>query len=110
MDETSSVNKKGKRPGVVVPYGELNVTQPPPNVISGITVCPCVAADGAHLRTALIFDEGFKLEFLNNYIPSDFKFNFLLYMSKCELFLFCFIGIILPKTDIIPMLFWKTIC
>jgi hypothetical protein len=49
------------------------VNQFPVNIISGISICPCVAADGQHLPTAIIVDKSFNLDALNDHYSSDFR-------------------------------------
>jgi hypothetical protein len=55
----------------------LHPSQPGPIITSGISICPCVAADGEHFSTALIFDKSFDLSPLNDHKPTNFKFSFI---------------------------------
>jgi hypothetical protein len=79
MDESPSLLKKIVRPNVVVPVGVLSASQPSPFVTSGISICPCVSADGEHLKTALIFDKSFDLSPLEDHKPCSFLFVVVIY-------------------------------
>lgn len=73
FDESPCTNKKPKKNSAVVPKKIEIVNQPPVNIISGISICPCVAADGQHLPTAIIVDKSFNLDALNDHYSSDFR-------------------------------------
>jgi hypothetical protein len=45
---------------------------PPNNIITGISICCCIAADGEHLPTAIICDESYDLSPLHDHHSTDF--------------------------------------
>jgi hypothetical protein len=59
--------------GVITTEDVEEVVKPPPTTVVGITVCPCVAADGDHFPTAVIVNDSFDLSALKHK-PSDFRF------------------------------------
>lgn len=62
---------------VVAPTSVANVSVPQINVITGISICPCVVADGEHLPTAIICDETYNISSLTNHKSTDFRFFFI---------------------------------
>jgi hypothetical protein len=59
-----------------VPSNSTSVYESLPNAVLGISICPCVAADGHHLPTAIIFDSKFDFEVTRNYKCRDYRFFF----------------------------------
>jgi hypothetical protein len=80
LDESSTITKNGNKWSAVVPSQTTLVTAQPPISVSGITVCPCIAADGYRLPTALIFDKRFNLDPLIDHNQPNFVFFFNLFL------------------------------
>jgi hypothetical protein len=76
FDESASMVKKPFSKKFVVPNNTESIFEPTPNAISGISICPCISADGEHLPTAIIFDSKFDFEIINGYKCNNFKFEY----------------------------------
>jgi hypothetical protein len=56
---------------IIAPNSTDLIFATPPNILSGISICPCVSAYGEHLPTAIIFDKSFDLKPLNDHHPTE---------------------------------------
>jgi hypothetical protein len=74
-DESAICCKKEKKRSLISPISTKNVYVPPAAVVSGISICPCVAADGEHLPTAIICNESYDLTPLAYHRSTDFRFG-----------------------------------
>jgi hypothetical protein len=56
-----------------VPQSENVIYEPPYAIITGISICPCIAGDGEHLPTAIIFDTSYDMKPPDVHKSTDFR-------------------------------------
>jgi hypothetical protein len=74
LDETSLLNKKMKHYKVITDKLHSFLYTPKQNIITSSTAVPVIAADGNHLKTAMLFSDSFDLTPLRKHHPTDFVY------------------------------------
>ena len=74
LDETSLLNKKTKHSKVITDKLHTFLYIEKQNIITSSTAVPVIAADGNHLKTAMLFSDSFDLSPLKNHHPTEFVY------------------------------------
>jgi hypothetical protein len=74
LDETSLLNKKMKNYKVITDKIHTFLYKDKQNIITSSTAVPVIAADGNHLKTAMLFSDSFDLTPLKFHHPIDYVY------------------------------------